>query len=84
MNLNQVAAAEQQRADDDERRRDHVAGVAHEHPEAVDDCLSTRASLPPQVDECREEQAGREEPEADQLGMVVAALLGRALSALDP
>ena len=84
VNLNQVAAAEHQRADDDERRREQVAGVAHERPQAVDDCLSARASLPPQVDERREEQAGRDEAEADQLGMVVAALLGRALSALHP
>ena len=45
VNLNQVAAAEHQRADDDERRP--VAGVAHERPQAVDDCLSAGAALPP-------------------------------------
>ena len=82
VNLDQATAAEHQRADDDERRRDQVAGVAHERPQAVNDPAARRASLPPQVDERREEQPDRGEAEADQLGMVVAALLRRALPAL--
>ena len=83
VHLSEAAPAEHQQADDHEGRRDEVAGVADQRPQAVHDPAPRRASLPLEVDERREEQAGRDEAEADQLGMVVAALLGRAPTPLD-
>jgi hypothetical protein len=80
--LDEAAPAEHHRADDDQRRRQQVAGVPDESPDSVDDRSAGAASLPPQVHERREEQADGGEPEADQLGMVVTALLGRALTPL--
>ena len=83
VHLNKAAPAEHQQADDHEGRRNEVAGIANERPQAVHDPAPRRASLPLEVDERREEQAGRDEAEADQLGMVVAALLRRTPTPLD-
>jgi hypothetical protein len=83
MNLHELAPAQHQGADDDERGGHQVAGVADDGPEPVDDPPACAASLPPQVHERAEEEADGGEAEADQLGMVVAALFRAAPAALD-
>jgi hypothetical protein len=83
VDLDEAAPAEHQRPDEDERRREQVAGVADDGPQSVHDDAAAFASLPPEVDKRGEKEPRGGEPEADQLGMVVAALLRGALSALD-
>jgi hypothetical protein len=80
--LDDRASAEHQRADGDERGRQEIAGVPDHGPETVAHPRSCAASLPPEVHERGKEEAHCGQPEPDQLRMLVAALLLRALAPL--
>jgi hypothetical protein len=80
--LHDRAPAEHQRADDDERRREQVRGVAKEGPEPVGHRRADAPALPAEIDQRGEEEPDGGQAQADQLGMVVAALLRRALAPL--
>ena len=79
IHVEQRAPEEHQAADDDERERRGVRGRPDHVPEARLDLLAGDASLPAEIEQRREEEPDRDEPEPDQLRMLVRSTGSRLL-----
>ena len=69
--VDERAAGDHQGADDDEGDRCDVRGRADRGHEAVGDPTADHASTPPEIQDRRQEDAQRHEPEPDELGVLL-------------
>ena len=75
VHVDERAASHHQGADDDEGHRRDVRGRADRRSEAVGDPAADHASAPPEVQDRRQEDAQRDEPEPDELGVLLVLRL---------
>ena len=73
--VDELAARDHECADDDERHRGDVRGSSDGGGEAVGDPPADHAPAPPEVEHRRQEQSQRDEPEPDQLRVLLVLRL---------
>ena len=79
LHVHDRAARHHQRADDEEGDRRDVGSGPDRRREPVDDPATGHPAAPPEVEDRREKDSEREQPEADQLGMLRVLRLALAL-----